>query len=788
MAKWNGTKESIRNKKMQIKQHIIYFILIFLLTLSFFFYMSYREINKSIDYDLGEIKSNQVIDSIYITRDNFSIPTIYSKNINDLFFSFGKVVSIDRLFQLQLLKILLNGEMSRFFGEDKIIIDTKSPRDSIAFNSGHLNSDKFIKNLFLDDIADSLLIYLSAENRARIQNYCNGINSTIKKRKNISSIPFEIKKNIISVEWNIKDVLKLYSLFSILTSIDIEKDLFISKLKSSLPKNQFLYISKQISVHKYPPSSTKREKKKLDKAFYKKVYPIDNISNSFLLKNSDSFYFNSFYKQRFSYPFFSGNELYYSYYSSSNNYPSLFYPINLINQQYYNDKNSFKMNILTIPGLPFPIGALSNNSAILLSPSDSTNYSFKLKEIKSETEFKKRIRNIVIERKKSSDIRIRSFYLDDGFLINPLISSQSDSTNIFIPKEIKYVYFDKLKFYKSANNFISLFFDNIIHSSNHNLYQKKIEEIDIPNLNFLIKYRDSSIVNGFRSTIPYFNNKRMNDSLIRNDLFLSYESSKRFNRLALGNDLIDKLSNDISLKNDSSNNNKSKFVYDKIGNWNRINIKESKGSFFYKNFILELLENTFSDEFSSNDNGYCLNYIKQNINFSFNILFPKNKKMIELANSFWDDKRTLDSTETFEDISHLSLAETDTSYNITVEEETSISFIPNLYSNKFNPILQPLKGKKVIIDGNEFGFKKTKKNILPTFIFKIPNLYDNGARNQFIFAGGISENPLSNFYDDQLSFWKDDIYNDFFDLNKSDELLEKAIDEDNYLLIIPEKR
>ncbi len=55
---------------MQLKQHLTYLVAIFFLTIVFFLYMSYREINSSIDYEVGTIQSKKVIDSIYIVRDN----------------------------------------------------------------------------------------------------------------------------------------------------------------------------------------------------------------------------------------------------------------------------------------------------------------------------------------------------------------------------------------------------------------------------------------------------------------------------------------------------------------------------------------------------------------------------------------------------------------------------------------------------------------------------------------------------------------------------------------------
>jgi len=790
---------------MNLKQHLTYLTAVIFSTVIFFFYMSYRTINSNIDYELGIVNSEGVIDSVYVIRDNFSTPTIFSRNIDDLFFIFGKTVSSDRLFQFQMLKIFLNGEMSKFFGKDKIVQNSTSRLDSIVLKNQHLESDIFIKNLFLDDIADSLLIYLSEKNYSRIKNYCDGINDVVRKSKTISSIPFEIKKDLKSEEWKVKDVLKMYSLFSILTTIDLEKDLFISKLKNILTKEQFLYIAKQISTYSPDESLSKRDIKRQDNLFYESIYTIDNIEKSFLLKDYENFYFSSFFSKRHAYPFYSSvDEVYFQFHSSTKNYPSLYYPVNLINNESDKLNNSFKMNALTIVGLPFPIGAIfgngnnkseeksrENKEFLFLAAPDSTAYSFKKRKITSKIEYRKKIRDIKIEIKNSSNLYLRSFYLEDGFLLSPLSQVEEDSLN----NDIEYISFNKENLYESVNFLFSLFFedDRIASLTNSGINGDKIDERNLPFLNYFFSksnYKDP--IEKYKKTISYINNKRMNDSLIKNELFLSYESSKRFTKLSLGNGFIDKYFDkekrnisEVDSNSLVSRYNIAIFVFNEISNWNRINIKESRGSFFFNNFISKFIENSFSDEFSqemeSNKNS-LLRYLKQNLGYSLNIINDKT------GNLFLDNISTIDKVETFEQIFLKSLTDTDTTFNSTAGYGDDIQFLSSLYSDKFNTVLAPLKGVKIKINGNGLSFKKVADNVLPTFIYKISNEVENSNNgNQFIFAGGISENSLSTYYDDQLSFWKDDIYSDFFDLNLSKNLLDESIEKNNYLLIIPAK-
>ncbi len=790
---------------MQLKQHLTYLIAVIFSTVIFFFYMSYRTINSNIDYEVGIVNSQEVFDSVYVIRDNFSIPTVFSRNIDDLFFTFGKTISSDRLFQLQMLKIFLNGEMSKFFGKDKIVQNSSVKLDSIVLKNQHLESDMFIKNLFLDDIADSLLIYLSEKNHSRIKNYCDGINDVVRKSKTVSSIPFEIKKDIKSEEWIVKDVLKLYSLFSILTMIDFEKDLFISKLKNVLPKEQFLYIAKQVSTYSPGESLSKRDRKREDNLFYESIYSIDNLEKSFLLKDYENFYFSSFFSKRDAYPFYSSaNEIYFQFHSSTKNYPSLYYPINLINNESDKQNNSFKMNALTIVGLPFPIGAIfgksngksegksrGNKEFLFLAASDSTAYSFKKRKVTSRIRYRKKIRDIKIEIKNSSSLYLRSFYLEDGFLLSPLSQVEADSLN----NDIEYISFNKKNLYKSVNFLFSLFFENnrIASLASSGINGDKIDEIKIPSLNYFFnKSNYKHPIEKYKKTISYINNKRMNDSLIKNELYLSYESSKRFTKLSLGNGFIDKYfdKEKINISEVDSNSlisryDKAIFVYNEISNWNRINIKESRGSFFFNNFVSKFIENTFSDEFGQemeSDKNFLLRYLEQNLGYTLNIINDNT------SNLFLDNISTIDKVETFEQILLKSLTDTDTTFNSTAGYGDVIQFLSSLYSDKFNTVLTPLKGEKIKINGNGLSFKKVGDNVLPTFIYKISNEVENSNNeNQFIFAGGISENSLSSYYDDQLSFWKDDIYSNFFDLNLSNNLLDESIEKNDYLLIIPSK-
>ncbi len=112
----------------------------------------------------GSLQLQGLVDEVDIIRDQWGIPHIFANNESDLFFAQGFVTAQDRLWQLELSRRLGAGTLSEVFGE--LALDT----------------DKAIRTLGLNRVAQASVAALSQSNQTRLQAYINGINAWIDKK------------------------------------------------------------------------------------------------------------------------------------------------------------------------------------------------------------------------------------------------------------------------------------------------------------------------------------------------------------------------------------------------------------------------------------------------------------------------------------------------------------------------------------------------------------------------------------------------------------------------------
>lgn len=71
----------------------------------------------------GELSLKGLKDKVTVTRDEWGIPHIEAQNENDLHLALGFVMASDRLFQMDLLRRIANGELSEVLGETTVEFD-----------------------------------------------------------------------------------------------------------------------------------------------------------------------------------------------------------------------------------------------------------------------------------------------------------------------------------------------------------------------------------------------------------------------------------------------------------------------------------------------------------------------------------------------------------------------------------------------------------------------------------------------------------------------------------------
>ncbi len=104
-----------------------------------------------------------------IVYDGFGVPHIYAKNVHDAYFSFGYAHAQDRLFQMEMIRLVVQGKLSEVLGKSL------------------LQTDKYMRTLSINQMAKQSAVRFLKEAdrpiREAVQAYLDGINSFIDNGK-----------------------------------------------------------------------------------------------------------------------------------------------------------------------------------------------------------------------------------------------------------------------------------------------------------------------------------------------------------------------------------------------------------------------------------------------------------------------------------------------------------------------------------------------------------------------------------------------------------------------------
>ena len=149
--------------------------------------------------------------AITIERDKYGVPHIFSKTLDGLYYGFGYVVAQDRLFQLEMLKRTVYGQLSEVYGEDYLPLDIKMRRESPTQT----------KLQALYDGLDATTQYI-------LKSYTDGINAWIEKalQEPDKYLPQEfIKYGIKPTPWTVLDATTPYiCIFGLFMDLNNELD------------------------------------------------------------------------------------------------------------------------------------------------------------------------------------------------------------------------------------------------------------------------------------------------------------------------------------------------------------------------------------------------------------------------------------------------------------------------------------------------------------------------------------------------------------------------------------
>ena len=137
-------------------------------------FVSYYKFKASLPKTTGKIEISGLTNDVEIYRDENGVPHIYAQNEEDLYFSLGYVMAQDRLWQLELVRRLVNGRMSEVFGDTTLAID------------------EFFLTIGFKHIAGEIYNQVSETSKSVAVAYTDGINSFIESHQDNYPVEFLI--------------------------------------------------------------------------------------------------------------------------------------------------------------------------------------------------------------------------------------------------------------------------------------------------------------------------------------------------------------------------------------------------------------------------------------------------------------------------------------------------------------------------------------------------------------------------------------------------------------------
>ena len=119
------------------------------------------------------VKTLPVKEKVDVFTDTYGVPHIFAKNEPDLFFTAGYIAARDRLFQLSMVSLAVNGELASVLGSD------------------YVKTDIYLRTWKIRKTANDLVKNMKPENRRIFESFCNGINYRIKE--SLNDLPIEFK-------------------------------------------------------------------------------------------------------------------------------------------------------------------------------------------------------------------------------------------------------------------------------------------------------------------------------------------------------------------------------------------------------------------------------------------------------------------------------------------------------------------------------------------------------------------------------------------------------------------
>jgi penicillin amidase len=204
-------------------------------------------LKRSVAEHKGTIEISTIKNNVEITFDGKGIPQVWAKTDYDMYFALGWLHASERLFQMELVRRLVAGELSELIGGIALAMDFQQRQ------IGFLRKAKNDQNS------------LSDNNRQSLQSYCNGINAWI-EHKSILPPEFIILRNSPK-KWEPVDCI----------SIGLYQTWYSHKLMAKDERYQTLIDSLGMGIESILQTYKNWSPPTVHESFLKNIFPFSNF-------------------------------------------------------------------------------------------------------------------------------------------------------------------------------------------------------------------------------------------------------------------------------------------------------------------------------------------------------------------------------------------------------------------------------------------------------------------------------------------------------------------------------
>ena len=235
---------------------IVFWLVLLLLiagTLAFFWF--YHVARSSLAQIDGAIAVSGLQSPVTVTRDQHGVPHITAASLPDLFFAQGYITAQDRLWQMDMTRRAVAGEMAEIFG------DSRGPAAPVGRITGKLGPgqtwveyDKQQRILRLRPVSESVAAQLPARDRAFFEAYAKGVNAYIDQHRD--NLPIEFRMlGYQPRPWSPTESLLIGIGMSQLLNPQYETEYWREKISAKLSPELMADLYPPDSWHDHPPAS-----------------------------------------------------------------------------------------------------------------------------------------------------------------------------------------------------------------------------------------------------------------------------------------------------------------------------------------------------------------------------------------------------------------------------------------------------------------------------------------------------------------------------------------------------